>query len=192
MPPLKLASWNVNSIRVRHERLLRWLEAHRPDVLCLQELKVTEAQFPHEAVRAAGYEPAVFGQKGYNGVAILARADLPLEDVRFGLDDGLEDSAARLVSARVGGIRIVTVYVPNGQVVGSDKYGYKLEWLRRLRAYLVRHHRSSEPLVLCGDFNVAPEPRDVEHPRQWEKSVLFHPEVRASLKDMMTWPLSDT
>src|SRR6476660_5642635 len=121
MAPLKLASWNVNSIRVRRERLLRWLEAHRPDVLCLQELKVTEAQFPHEAVRAAGYEPAVLGQKGYNGVAILARQGLRLEDVRFGLDDGVEDSAARLIAATAGGIRVVTVYVPNGQVVGSDK-----------------------------------------------------------------------
>jgi len=192
MPPLKLASWNVNSIRVRRERLLRWVETHRPDVLCLQELKVTEAQFPHEAVRAAGYEPAVFGQKGYNGVAILAREGLRLEDVRFGLDDGVEDAAARLLAATVGGVRVVTVYVPNGQVVGSDKYAYKLEWFRRLRTYLERHHRPSEPLVLCGDFNVAPQPRDVEHPKQWEKTVLFHAEVRAALADLMTWRLADT
>jgi exodeoxyribonuclease-3 len=187
---VKLASWNVNSIRVRRERLLRWLDAHRPDVMCLQELKVTESQFPMDAVRAAGYDVAVLGQKGYNGVAILSRAGL--EDVRPGLDDGVEDAAARLLSARVGGLRVISVYVPNGQVVGSEKYAYKLEWLRRLRAYLERHHRTSEPLVLCGDFNVAPETRDVQFPKQWERSVLFHPDVRAALQQVAQWGLSDT
>lgn len=190
--PLKIASWNVNSIRVRRERLLRWLETHQPDVLCLQELKATESQFPFEAVRAAGYDGAVFGQKGYNGVAILARPRFALEDVRLGLDDGAEDSAARLISARVAGTQVVTVYVPNGQVVGSEKYAYKLEWLQRLRVYLERHHRASEPLVLCGDFNVAPEPRDVEFPRQWEGSVLFHADVRVALRELMAWGLVDT
>jgi len=189
---LKLASWNVNSIRVRRERLLRWLEANRPDVLCLQELKATEAQFPHEAVRAAGYDGAVLGQKGYNGVAILTRAGLPLEDVRPGLDDGTDDSSARLLSARVGSVRIVTVYVPNGRVVGSDKYAYKLEWFQRLRVYLERHHRTSEPLILCGDFNVAPEARDVDRPKEWERSVLFHVDVRAALREVTAWGLTDT
>ncbi|PYQ49419.1 MAG: exodeoxyribonuclease III [Acidobacteria bacterium] len=189
---MKLASWNVNSIRVRRERLLRWLEAHRPDVLCLQELKVTESQFPMDALRAAGYDVAVFGQKGYNGVAVLSRVGLGLADVRLGLDDGVEDVTARLVSARVGSLRVITVYVPNGQVVGSEKYAYKLEWLRRLRAYLERHHRTSEPLVLCGDFNVAPEPRDVQFPKQWEQSVLFHPDVRAALRQVTDWGLTDT
>ncbi len=189
---MKLASWNVNSIRVRRERLLKWLEANRPDVLCLQELKVTETQFPMDALRAAGYDVAVFGQKGYNGVAVLSRTGLGLEDVRLGLDDGVEDATARLVSARVGPLRVITVYVPNGQVVGSDKYAYKLEWLRRLRAYLERHHRTSEPLVLCGDFNVAPEPRDVQFPQQWEQSVLFHPDVRAALRQVTDWGLTDT
>jgi len=189
---VKLASWNVNSIRVRRERLLRWLEAHRPDVMCLQELKVTESQFPMDALRAAGYDAAVFGQKGYNGVAVLSRAGLGLADVRLGLHDGVEDAAARLLSARVGHLRVITVYVPNGQVVGSEKYAYKLEWLRRLRAYLERHHRASEPLVLCGDFNVAPEPRDVQFPKLWEQSVLFHPDVRAALRQVTDWGLTDT
>jgi exodeoxyribonuclease-3 len=189
---VKLASWNVNSIRVRRERLLKWLEANRPDVLCLQELKVTESQFPMDALRAAGYDVAVFGQKGYNGVAVLSRVGLGLADVRLGLDDGAEDVSARLLSARVGSLRVITVYVPNGQVVGSEKYAYKLEWLRRLRAYLERHHRTSEPLVLCGDFNVAPEPRDVQFPKQWEQSVLFHPDVRAALRQVTDWGLTDT
>jgi exodeoxyribonuclease III len=189
---LRVASWNVNSIRVRRERLLRWLEAHRPDVLCLQELKATEAQFPFEAVRAAGYDGPVLGQKAYNGVAILARAGLTVDDVRTGLDDGADDPSARLLSARVGSIRFVTVYVPNGQVVGSDKYAYKLEWFQRLRRYLERHHHTSEPLILCGDFNVAPETRDVDRPKEWERSVLFHPDVRAALREVTTWGLRDT
>ena len=189
---LRVASWNVNSIRVRRERLLRWLASHQPDVMCLQELKATEAQFPFEAVRAAGYDGPVLGQKGYNGVAILARTGLAVEDVRAGLDDGADDPSARLLSARVGPLRILTVYVPNGQVVGSDKYTYKLEWFRRLRAYLERQHRTSEPLVLCGDFNVAPEPRDVDRPKEWERSVLFHVEVRAALREVMAWGLTDT
>jgi len=155
-------------------------------------LKVTESQFPMDALRAAGYDAAVFGQKGYNGVAILSRAGLGLADVRLGLDDGVEDATARLLSARVGHLRVITVYVPNGQVVGSEKYAYKLEWLRRLRAYLERHHRASEPLVLCGDFNVAPEPRDVQFPKLWEQSVLFHPDVRAALRQVTDWGLTDT
>ena len=189
---MKLASWNVNSIRMRGDRLRRWLGAQQPDVLCLQELKATEAQFPFEAVRAAGYEAAVFGQKAYNGVAILVREGHHLEDVHIGLDDAVDDPAARLIAARVSGTQIVTVYVPNGQVVGSDKYAYKLEWFRRLRSFLERRHRPSEPLVLCGDFNVAPEARDVERPKEWERSVLFHVDVRAALKELMGWGLVDT
>ena len=192
MSTLRVASWNVNSIRVRRERLLLWLEAQRPDVLCLQELKATEAQFPFEAVRAAGYDGPVLGQKAYNGVAILARPGVALEDVRAGLDDDADDPSARLLSARAGDTRIITVYVPNGQVVGSDKYAYKLEWFRRLRVYLERHHRTSEPMILCGDFNVAPEPRDVERPKEWERSVLFHADVRAALREVMAWGLTDT
>ena len=189
---MKLASWNVNSIRMRGDRLLRWLEAQRPDVVCLQELKATEAQFPFQSLRAAGYEAAIFGQKAYNGVAILAREGRHLEDVRLGLDDAVDDSAARLLSARAFGTRIVTAYVPNGQVVGSDKYAYKLEWFSRLRSFLERHHRTAEPLILCGDFNVAPEPRDVDRPKEWERSVLFHPDVRAALQELMGWGLVDT
>jgi len=159
-----LASWNINSIRARHERFLAWLMARQPDVLCLQELKCTEEQFPFDEVKGAGYSVAVFGQKTYNGVAILSKTRP--EDVRLGLEDGKDEMGARLVSAIVGGVRIINVYVVNGQVVGSDKYAAKLEWMGRLREYLDRRHRASEPLVLCGDFNVAPEERDVERKGQ--------------------------
>ena len=185
-----LASWNINSIRAREERFFRWLSARQPDVLCLQELKCTEEQFPFEAIKAAGYSVAVFGQKTYNGVAILSRT--PPEDVRLGLSDGGDEMGARLISAVVAGIRIVNVYVVNGQVVGSEAWAKKLEWMRRLREYLDLRHRAAEPLVLCGDFNVAPEPRDVERPDKWASTVLFHPEVRESLRHIVGFGLEDT
>jgi len=185
-----LASWNVNSIRARHERFLAWLTSRQPDFLCLQELKATEEQFPFDAVKAAGYNVAVYGQKTYNGVAILSKT-VP-EDVRLGLEDGEDEMGARLISAMVGGLRVINVYVVNGQVIGSDKYAAKLEWMRRLREYLDRRHGASGPLVLCGDFNVAPEPRDVDRPDAWATSVLFHPEVRDALRHIAGFGLEDT
>jgi exodeoxyribonuclease III len=185
-----VASWNINSIRARHERFFRWLAARQPDVLCLQELKCTEEQFPFEEVRAAGYSVAVFGQKTYNGVAILSKK--PPDDVRLGLDDGGDEMGARVISAMVGGVRVVNVYVVNGQVVGSEAYAKKLEWMRRLREYLDRRHRADESLVLCGDFNVAPEERDVDRPAVWSSSVLFHPEVREALRHIAAFGLADT
>lgn len=187
---MEIATWNVNSVRARQERLLRWLATHRPEILCLQELKATEAQFPLDAVRSLGYEAALVGQKTYNGVAILSRVGL--DDVRRGLDDGVDDATARFVSATVAGVRVLSVYVPNGQVVGSDKWTFKLEWLGRLRRHLERHHRPSERLALCGDFNVAPEERDVQFPGAWERSVLFHPEARRALAEVVSWGLTDT
>ena len=186
---MKLATWNVNSIRAREERLVRWLGANRPDVLCLQELKVTDDAFPLLPLQALGYHAAVHGQKTYNGVAILSRAE-PSE-VERGFGDGGDDSQARLVSARVDGLRVVSAYVPNGAEVGSDKWAYKLEWLRRLRAWLDRRFRPGDALALCGDFNVAPEPRDVCDPAAWEASVLFHPEARRALESVRQWGFVD-
>jgi exodeoxyribonuclease III len=186
---MRLATWNVNSIRVREERLLRWLDAARPDVVCLQELKVTEDAFPAERLRAAGYEAAVFGQKTYNGVAILSRT--PLAEVERGLGDDSGDAAARVVSARVGDTRVVSVYAPNGAVVGSDKWAYKLEWYARLRAWLERRFSPADRLALCGDWNVAPEARDVCDPPAWEPGVLFHPEARRALERLREWGLTD-
>jgi exodeoxyribonuclease-3 len=185
-----LASWNINSIRAREERFFAWLGARQPDVLCLQELKATEEQFPFDRVKAAGYSVAVFGQKTYNGVAILSKT--PASDVRLGFEDGGDEMGARVISARIGTLRVVNVYVVNGQVVGSEKYAAKLEWMRRLRAYLDKRHRVSEPLVLCGDFNVAPEPRDVDRPEQWASSVLFHADARAALAHILDFGFEDT
>jgi exodeoxyribonuclease-3 len=186
---VKLATWNVNSIRARLARVLDWLGRERPDVVCLQELKVTDANFPRAEIEAAGWHAAVHGQKTYNGVAILSRT--PLAAVTPGLGDGLADDEARLLSAMVDGVRVVSAYVPNGQVVGTDKWTYKLEWLRRLLAYLERTARSADPLVLCGDFNVAPEDRDVARPEEWRDSVLCHVEAREALRRLVAWGLTD-
>lgn len=186
---MRLATWNVNSIRAREERFFRWLEAHQPDVLCLQELKVVDEGFPFAALKERGYHAAVLGQRTYNGVAILSRAEP--QEVERGLSDEVDDPQARLIAATVGGVRVLCAYVPNGGVVGSDKWDYKLGWLKRLRAHLERRHRPQEPLLLCGDMNVAPEVRDVHNPASWEPSVLFHPEARRALQEVADWGLTD-
>jgi exodeoxyribonuclease-3 len=186
---MKLASWNVNSIRAREERLLAWLARREPDVVCLQELKVTDDAFPRAALERAGYRAAVLGQPTYNGVAILARA--AIEDVTCGLGDGADDAQARLIAARVSGLRVASVYVPNGASVGSDKWAYKLAWLGRLRAWLERACDPGEPLALCGDFNVAPTDLDVANPERWNDTVLCHPDGRRALEQLVGWGLFD-
>ena len=185
---MTIASWNVNSVRARKERLLRWLEKNRPDVVCLQETKVIDADFPLAEATALGYHAALHGQKGYNGVAILALEEP--QAVERGFDDDDADGHARFIVATVRGVRIASVYVPNGRAVGSDKWDFKLAWLKRLRAWLDRR-AMSEPLVLCGDFNVAPEERDVKNPAFWENTVLFHPEARRALQEVTSWGLVD-
>jgi DNA polymerase-1 len=184
-----LATWNLNSIRTRQARLLAWLDRYQPDIVCLQELKLPDRDFPFDAIRAAGYHAAVHGQPSYNGVAILSR-DEPT-DVRIGLDDGVDDPQARLISARFGDVRVISAYFPNGQHLGSDKYVYKIEWMRRLRAYLDKHHDPSEPLALCGDFNVAPDDLDAARPADWADSVLCHADARAALEHIRAWGLVD-
>ena len=187
---MRIATWNVNSVRARKDRLLRWLEKHRPDVLCLQEIKATESEFPLAETTALGYYAAIHGQKGWNGVAILSLVEPRAVERGLG-DDGDGDAAhARLICADIGGIQIASAYVPNGQGVGSDKWVFKLSWLRRLRGWLDRRP-PSQALAVCGDFNVAPDERDVKHPALWEKSVLFHPEARQGLAEVMAWGLED-
>ena len=186
---MKLATWNVNSIRSRLERLLDWVKKHTPDVLCLQELKCIEDQFPFDAIQEAGYHAAVFGQKAYNGVAILARSE-PL-DVQRGLGGDLDDPQARMISAEIDGVRIISTYVPSGSVVGSEKYAYKLDWMSRLREMLDRDFDPDQPLVLCGDLNVAVDDKDVENPDAWADSVLCVPPVREALEEIRQWGLVD-
>ncbi|MFT3921914.1 MAG: exodeoxyribonuclease III [Myxococcales bacterium] len=187
---MKVASWNVNSIKARKERLLNWVQKNAPDVLCLQELKTELDGFPRAELEALGYHSVALGQRSYNGVAILSRQ--PLDDVRVGLDDGVDDDEARLISAHTNGLRVISCYVPNGQALDSPKYQYKQRWLDRLGAYLSRHHQASEPLALCGDFNIAPEDRDTNDPAAWADSVLFSAEVRAQFQALLGWGLVDS
>jgi exodeoxyribonuclease-3 len=186
---MKIATWNVNSVKARKDRLLAWLAQHSPDVLCLQELKTEASGFPLEDVRAAGYEAVLHGQKTYNGVAILSRT--AATDVRIGLDDGVDDAQARLIAASIGAVRVLSAYVPNGSEVGSDKWTYKLAWLERLHAYLARHHTPTERLVLCGDINIAPDDRDVARPEEWKDSVLCAAPARAAFQKLTSWGLVD-
>jgi exodeoxyribonuclease-3 len=186
---MKIATWNVNSITARLPLVLKWMESARPDVLCLQETKCTDDKFPAAAFAALGYKSEAFGQRTYNGVAILSRDDA--EDAQRGFPDDDEDAHARLLAATVKGVRVVNVYIPNGQFVGSDKYRFKLEWMRRLRSLLDERHKESETLLLCGDFNVAPEERDVHDPALWQGRILFSRRERAALEHIREWGFTD-
>ena len=186
---MKLATWNVNSIRIRLPRLLAWLERRRPDVVCLQEVKVTDEDFPRAELEALGYRVLVAGQRTYNGVAILSRA-APTEVARALPDDG-DDAQRRLLVADVGGLRVVNVYGPNGQEVGSEKYAYKLDWYRRFRAFLDAGADAGRPVVVCGDLNIAPEDRDVWDPERWRGQVMASEPERAAFRSLLAWGLSD-
>lgn len=186
---MKLAAWNVNSIKVRLPQLLDWLAAARPDIVCLQELKTEEAGFPRAALEQAGYACAVHGQKTYNGVAILSR--LPLRDVVAGIP-GFADDQRRVLAASVDGLRVVCVYCPNGQAVGSDKYEYKLRWFAALRDYLEKEQAAHPRLAVAGDFNVAPEDGDVHDPKAWEGQVLASEPERTAWRALLALGLKDS
>lgn len=185
---MKLATWNVNSLKVRLPHLLDWLPAARPDVVCLQETKLEDAKFPRAEIEAAGYRVAFSGQKTYNGVAVLSRA--PLEDVQIGIP-GFEDEQKRVLAATVQDTRVVCVYIPNGQSVDSDKYAYKLRWLDALTAWLrdelARHPR----LALLGDYNIAPADADVHDPAAWAGNVLVSAPERERFRALEALGLQD-
>jgi len=183
-----IATWNVNSLKVRLEHLGQWLKGRAVDAIALQELKVPDEQFPKDEVRALGLQAAWFGQKTYNGVAILGR-EAPSE-VATGMP-GDDDPQRRVIAATVGAIRLVNVYVPNGQEVGSDKYAYKLEWLSRLRGYLAALLKQHELLLVAGDFNIAPEDRDVHDPAKWEGSVHVSAPEREALAGIAALGFTD-
>ena len=186
---MRVATWNVNSITARLPAVTAWVVEHQPDVLCLQEIKCVAERFPTSAFADLGYHAAIFGQPTYNGVAIMARE--PLADVERGFP-GDPEVPARLIAATVGPVRVIDVYVPNGAPLGSERYTGKLAWLGRLRAYLDAQRSADEMLVLCGDFNVAPEPRDVYDPVGLASQVLFTPAERAALAPVAAWGLIDT
>ena len=186
---MKIATWNVNSLRVRLEHVADWLGSSTADVVGLQELKLPDEDFPQAEVEALGLHAAWFGQRTYNGVAILSRE--PISDVITGIP-AFDDPQRRVIAGTVGGVRVINVYVPNGQAVGSDKYAYKLAWLERLRDYVARELAAHERLVVVGDYNIAPEDRDVHDPARWEGSVHVSPPERAALRELLSTGLEDT
>jgi exodeoxyribonuclease-3 len=185
---MKLATWNVNSVKVRLPQLLDWLAAAQPDVVCLQELKAETPKFPRAELEAAGYACAINGQKTYNGVAILSRA--PLTEVLADIP-GFADEQKRVIAATVNGVRVVCVYCPNGQAVGSEKYQYKLRWFAALKDYVATELARHPRLAVAGDFNVAPEDRDVHDPRAWEGQVHVSEPERAAWRALLALGLKD-
>lgn len=185
---MKLATWNVNSLKVRLPHLLEWLAANAVDVVCLQETKQQDADFPQAELQAAGYHSVFSGQKTYNGVAILSRQ--PVSEVQYGIP-GLEDEQKRVIAATCGGVRAVCVYVPNGQSVDSDKYHYKLKWLDALHQWLRAEMERYPCLVLLGDYNIAPEDRDVYDPQAWQGNVLVSEPERDAFRRLQRLGLRD-
>ncbi len=187
---MKIATFNVNSIRIRLPIVLQWLEQHQPDVLCLQETKVQDEQFPALAFASTGYHVAYRGMKSYNGVAVLSRNEP--ESVYYGFDDAApEPDDVRLMRVVIDGIPIINTYVPNGFKIDSPKYTYKLGWYTRLRLYFEKHLSPDRPAVWCGDMNVAPEPIDVHSPEKHLKHVCFHEDARRAYKETLAWGFED-
>lgn len=188
---MRIASWNVNSIRTRLEQLGAWAARAQPDVLCLQETKVEDERFPVEALGEAGYKPVFFGEKSYNGVALATRFGTTVDDVKKNLDGDEETSQRRVIAGTVDGVRVICVYAVNGQEVGSPAWDQKLAWYERLLRELETHYSPDQELIVCGDFNVAPESIDVHDPKAWERSVLYHPDARRALEALLGWGLVD-
>lgn len=186
---MKLITWNVNSLRTRLERVLALLEQQQPDVLCLQETKVTDDAFPHEAFAPLGYRAEAFGQRTYNGVALLSRH--PLQAVQRGFPGDPLPTEARVIAAEVEGVRVINVYVVNGQAIDSEKYPRKLAWLDALLAWVRDQYDPAQPLLLAGDFNIAPDDRDVHDPAAWQGQVLCSEPERARLGRLLEWGLVD-
>lgn len=186
---MKIATWNVNSLNVRAPQVLDWLNTEAVDVLCVQETKIEDHKFPYTDLANMGYQAVHLGQKTYNGVAIISRH--PIDEVQFDIPN-LEDTQKRVVAATIQGIRIICVYIPNGQSVDSDKYQYKLNWLQALTAYLEQQLKQYPKLALLGDYNIAPEDRDVYDPERWKGSVLVSEPERAAFRQLQALGLHDS
>jgi len=186
---MKIATWNVNSINVRMPQLAAWLKSADPDVVCLQETKCVDESFPYQELHDLGYYSAFYGQRSYNGVAIISKHEP--KDVVKGLPNDDEESQKRLIAATINGVRIVDVYIPNGQSLDSDKFQFKLDWVQRLRAFFDENYSTSEKVLLCGDFNVAHKPEDVWNPGAWEGSIHFSMPERAAIEYVRQWGFGD-
>jgi exodeoxyribonuclease III len=186
---MKVATFNVNSLRKRLSIVLDWLEKQNPDVLCLQETKVQDSEFPLLALAASGFEITFRGMKSYNGVAVLSRHKP--EAIAYGLDDGGEPDEARIIRVVIQGIPIVNTYVPQGFEIDSPKYVYKLEWYKRLRRYFEMHLSPTKPAIWLGDMNVAPRPMDVHSPEKHLKHVCYHEDTRKAYETTVAWGFQD-
>jgi exodeoxyribonuclease-3 len=190
---MKIASFNVNSLKARITNLKDWLKDADPDVVCLQETKSTDETFPRGELEDLGYNLAIHGQKTYNGVAILSKH--PLEDVTMGLPEGDGDDHARYIEAVIPAgdtvLRVASIYLPNGNPVGTEKFAYKLAWMDRLKSHAANLLLHEEPLVLAGDYNVIPAPEDVYDPKAWEDDALYRPESRAKLREIVNLGFTD-
>ncbi len=187
---MKIASWNINSLRKRQDRLFAWLSERQYDVVCLQETKCTDDQFPEVALAAAGYRSVFHGQKSYNGVALLGRGEL--HKPATSLCDEVIDEQARVIAATYDDVRIFCIYAPNGQAVGSPAFNYKLEWFRRLRDCVGRAQETFRDVIVCGDFNVAPEDRDVHDPVLWQGAIMCSQPERGAFAALEQLGLRDT
>lgn len=186
---MKIATWNVNSLKVRLPHVLDWLKSNEPDVLCLQETKLTDDNFPAEPLLSAGYEALYSGQKTYNGVAILSR--IPASERTDGIP-GFEDEQKRVISATVNGVRIICAYVPNGESLDSEKFPYKLKWLDAFSMWLKEELDRHPHMAILGDYNIAPEDRDVHDPKAWEGSVLVSPKERTAFRKILDLGFKDS
>ena len=186
---MKIATWNVNSLNVRRQHLQDWLAAAVPDIVALQETKMEDVKFPRDDIRALGYHSVFSGQKTYNGVAILAREEL--RDVVTDIP-GLDDPQRRILIATVGALRIVNLYVVNGQAVGSEKYAYKLDWLTKVRSFIQNELQRHPKMIVLGDFNIAPEDRDVHDPQAWREQILCSAPERDALRQLLSLGLHDS
>jgi len=185
---MRVASWNINSLRKRQDRLFAWLEAKKPDIVCLQETKCPDEQFPVLALQAAGYHSVYHGEKSYNGVAILSKNES--RDVRPSLCDEVVDPQARVIAVTIDTVRVFSVYAPNGQAVGSPAYDYKLKWYARLRDCLLKEKCAQ--LIVCGDFNVAPEDVDVHDPDLWRGAIMCSDGERTAFRQLCDGSFRDT
>ena len=181
---MKIATYNVNGVNGRLPVLLRWLEESKPDIVCLQELKAPQEKFPEEAIKQAGYDAIWFGQKSWNGVAILSRVGKP-EEITHELPGDPEDLHSRFIEARVNGIHVIGLYLPNGNPYPGPKFDYKLAWFERLIKYVAPLYKSKIPVVITGDFNVMPTEKDVYKPERWVDDALFRVEVRDAFKKLL-------
>jgi exodeoxyribonuclease III len=190
---MKIATWNINGVKARIDGLVTWLKESAPDVVCLQEIKSVDEGFPAEPIEALGYNIATHGQKGFNGVALLSK--VPLEDVTRGLPGDHSDEQSRYIEATVsserGSLRIASLYLPNGNPIGTEKFTYKLAWMQRLEAHAGELLKREEPIVLAGDYNVIPEPADAKRPAAWTNDALFQPESRTAFRQLKALGFAD-